>query len=176
MRTNKILLSISACVVFLNSADHIDTFSKNILDIENKGAPLVIAKKSQKKPVVHVTKNTKTKEKQIELVEVLEKNDLNKTITINNKSTNSFFNITDENKRFSDVKISSIYSLNGTKFVVFHGSIYDGRYSENDFMLGYKIEKINLNTKTVTLSREIDKSNIYYLNICAQGISWKKNN
>jgi len=51
----------------------------------------------------------------------------------------------------------------------------DGRYTQNDTILGYTIDAINTTTKTISLSKEQDKNTKYYLDISPEGISWKKN-
>ena len=162
----KILLGTFFIANLLYGGDKLDNldkkteeFYKNISKIEVSSPPSNSAIKSK------TTTKEKTTPKETS-------NDTKETVPNNQKTTSSF---SDENKKFQNLKISSIYTFNGKNYVVFATQDADGRYTQNDTILGYTIDAINTTTKTITLSKEQDKNTKYYLDISPEGISWKKN-
>ncbi len=168
----KILLGTIFIASLLYGGDKLDNldkkteeFYKNISKIEVSSPPSNSAIKSKTTTKEKTTpKETSNDTKGI--------TDTKETISNNQKTTSSF---SDENKKFQNLKISSIYTFNGKNYVVFATQDADGRYTQNDTILGYTIDAINTTTKTISLSKEQDKNTKYYLDISPEGISWKKN-
>ena len=86
--------------------------------------------------------------------------------------------------KLKDIKIKSMYSFNGKKYVILKldkkstsktddelSSNIEGRYVQGDYMLGHKIIKIDIRTKTVKLYKKVDEDYAYLIYLSNYGIS-----
>ena len=89
-------------------------------------------------------------------------------------------------KKLKDIKIKSMYSFNGKDYVILKldekktsktngelSSNIEGRYVKGDYILGHKIIKIDIRTKTIKLYKKVDEEYGYlvYLNNYGTSIS-----
>jgi hypothetical protein len=167
MKKNKILLTTLVLLSFLQAGEKLDSLDKKTEEFYKN-----ISKMEESTPSKTTTKEKKISEKQSSKTTQKETNDTPKDVSQSSSKTNT--NLSEESKKFENLKISSIYKFNGKKFVVFVTADADGRYTENDVVLGYTIDTINTTTKTVSMSKEIDKNIKYYIDLSPEGISWKK--
>lgn len=173
MNKTQILLGILFLSHWLYGGDKLDNLDKKTEEFYKNISKIEISSTPQNQTIKN--KKTTTKEKVVST----ETSSGTKAPTETKETTQNIqkttFNFTDENKKFQNLKISSIYTFNGKNYVVFVTQDIDGRYTQNDTILGYTIDTINTTTKTITLSKEQDKNTKYYLDISPEGISWKKN-
>jgi hypothetical protein len=88
-------------------------------------------------------------------------------------------------KKLKDIKINSMYSFNGKDYVILKldsdksnvskdkelSSNIQGRYIKGDHILGHKIIKIDIRTKTIKLYKKIDDEYGYLIYLSNYGIS-----
>jgi len=86
-------------------------------------------------------------------------------------------------KKLKDIKIKSMYSFNGKDYVLLKldkkstiktdelSSNIEGRYVKGDYILGHKIIKIDIRTKTIKLYKRVDEEYAYIIYLSNYGIS-----
>lgn len=87
-------------------------------------------------------------------------------------------------KNLKDIKIKSMYSFNGKDYVILKldekkstksndelSSNIEGRYVKGDYILGHKIIKIDIRTKTIKLYKKIDEEYGYLVYLSNYGTS-----
>lgn len=87
-------------------------------------------------------------------------------------------------KNFKDIKIKSMYSFNGKDYVILKvdkkstataagelSSNIEGRYIKGDTILGHKIIKIDVRTKTIKLYKKVDEEYGYIIYLSNYGTS-----
>ena len=87
-------------------------------------------------------------------------------------------------KKLKDIKIKSMYSFNGKDYVILKidtkstakadselSSNIEGRYVKGDNILGHKIIKIDIRTKTIKLYKKVDEEYGYVIYLNNYGIS-----
>jgi hypothetical protein len=87
-------------------------------------------------------------------------------------------------KKLKDIKIKSMYSFNGRDYVILKtdkkskvkintelSSNIEGRYVKGDSILGHKIIKIDVRTKTIKLYKKVDEEYGYLIYLSNYGIS-----
>ena len=87
-------------------------------------------------------------------------------------------------KKLKDIKIKSMYSFNGKDYVILKldekktsrtndelSSNIEGRYVKGDYILGHKIIKIDIRTKTIKLYKKVDEEYGYLVYLSNYGTS-----
>ena len=87
-------------------------------------------------------------------------------------------------KNLEDIKIKSMYSFNGKDYVILKldekkssktndelSSNIEGRYAKGDYILGHKIIKIDVRTKTIKLYKKVDEEYGYLVYLSNYGTS-----
>ncbi len=131
----------------------------------------------------NVNSNTSTQGIYVEKLEVSQE-DYEKNVF---KHQNEMARLTSDftrTKKLKDIKIKSMYSFNGKDYVILKvdekstakadselSSNIEGRYVRGDSILGHKIIKIDVRTKTIKLYKKVDEDYGYVIYLNNYGIS-----
>ncbi len=87
-------------------------------------------------------------------------------------------------KKLQDIKIKSMYSFNGRKYVVLKSKLnsntanndelssqIEGRYRRGDTILGYTISSVDIRTKSLKLYKQVDDKFAYYVYLNNYGVT-----